>query len=59
MASTAAARVNGYVAGYGDLPGLEADLPGLGLSQAGGRKLLTQVRAAGPAGAAAGCPLVR
>lgn len=59
VASTAAARVNGYVAGYGDLPGLEADLPGLGLSQAGGRKLLTRVRAARPAGTAAGCPLVR
>ena len=32
VASTAASRVNGYVAGYGNSADLEAELPGLGLS---------------------------
>jgi peptide-methionine (S)-S-oxide reductase len=59
VASTAAARVNGYVAGYGSLPGLQAELPGLGLSEAGANKLLSLVRATAPSGASPGCPLVR
>jgi hypothetical protein len=37
--STAAARINGYVAGYGDLLQLRSELPGLGLSEAGGKRL--------------------
>ena len=57
-ASTAAARVNGYVAGYGTLPELQADLDGLGLSPGAGRKLVDLVAATarrpGP-----GCPVPR
>jgi len=59
VASTAAARVNGYVAGYGALPGLRAQLPGLGLSESGAKQLLSLVRATAPAEASPGCPLVR
>jgi peptide-methionine (S)-S-oxide reductase len=43
-ASTAAARVNGYVAGYGSLRQLEAEIDGLGLSEAGSRHLRETVR---------------
>lgn len=39
VASTAAARINGYVAGYGTLRQLEAELESLGLSEAGSRRL--------------------
>ena len=42
--STAVARVNGYVAGYGTLAGLEAVLDNLGLSPAGRQTLLEQTR---------------
>jgi peptide methionine sulfoxide reductase MsrA len=38
--STAAARVNGYVSGYGTLSGLEAEIEGLGLSEEGKRRLI-------------------
>ncbi len=38
--STAAARVNGYLGGYGSLADLRADLSRLGLSPAGGKRLL-------------------
>jgi peptide-methionine (S)-S-oxide reductase len=38
--STATARVNGYLAGYGTLDALQRDLSGLGLSPAGQEKLL-------------------
>ena len=38
--STAAARVNGYVGGYGTLEGLKKHLSSLGLSPAGNSKLL-------------------
>ena len=38
-ASTAAARVNGYLDGYGTLEALEAELDSLGLSPAGSQKL--------------------
>ena len=42
VASTAAARINGYIGGYGDRSSLEADLDGLGLSPAG-RDLLKRL----------------
>ena len=42
--STAAARVNGYVGGYGTLPALEEELDSLGLSPAGREKLYRMVR---------------
>jgi methionine-S-sulfoxide reductase len=38
--STAAARVNGYLAGHGTPEGFQRDLPGLGLSPAGRNKLI-------------------
>ncbi len=54
--STAAARVNGYLAGYGDPAELQAELDGLGLSPNSRRKLVERVGAAthraGP-----GCPV--
>ena len=37
--STAAARLNGYVAGYGSLRQLEAEMKSLGLSEAGKQRL--------------------
>lgn len=37
--STAVARVNGYIDGYGTLADLQADLPGLGLSPHAGERL--------------------
>lgn len=40
--STAAARVNGYIAGHGTPARLEAELPLLGLSEAG-KKLLVEI----------------
>jgi hypothetical protein len=40
--STAAARINGYVAGYGDLRQLREELATLGLSD-GGRKRLWDI----------------
>ena len=42
--STAAARVNGYLAGYGTLENLKAELDDLGLSPAGREELLSAVR---------------
>ncbi|MCL5022659.1 MAG: peptide-methionine (S)-S-oxide reductase [Nitrospirae bacterium] len=39
-ASTAAARVNGYLGGYGTLEELERELDSYGLSEAGGKRLL-------------------
>jgi peptide-methionine (S)-S-oxide reductase len=62
IASTAAARLNGYVAGYGSLRQLEEELGTLGLSDAAKRGLRETVRRyesrrenAMPAGS--GCPL--
>jgi peptide-methionine (S)-S-oxide reductase len=43
--STAVARVNGYVAGYGGLAALRAEIDDLGLSPAAGQKLLELVAA--------------
>jgi peptide-methionine (S)-S-oxide reductase len=47
VGSTAAARVNGYVGGYGSLEDLEAELDSLGLSPAGSERLLDIVRGLG------------
>ena len=47
VASTAAARVNGYVAGYGTLEALQEELEDLGLSPEAGEKLLDIVKASG------------
>ncbi|HEX9190570.1 MAG TPA: hypothetical protein VF847_00630 [Candidatus Deferrimicrobiaceae bacterium] len=44
MDSTAAARINGYVAGYGNLRQLREEWGGLGLSEAGVRRLWEIVR---------------
>jgi peptide-methionine (S)-S-oxide reductase len=56
--STAAARVNGYLAGYGAPAALQAELDGLGLSPNSRRKLIDWVGAtahrSGP-----GCPVGR
>jgi peptide-methionine (S)-S-oxide reductase len=43
--STAAARVNGYLGGYGTFEALQAELSGLGLSPAGSQRLLDIARA--------------
>lgn len=42
--STAAARVNGYLAGYGSLSHLESELDSLGLSPVGNKRLLETVQ---------------
>jgi peptide-methionine (S)-S-oxide reductase len=55
--SRAAARLNGYVAGYGSPAQLEEELPGLGLSTEGGRQLLAWVAA--KSGSSQGCPVTR
>jgi peptide-methionine (S)-S-oxide reductase len=41
--STAAARINGYLDGYGTPAELQADLPGFGLSPQAGKELSTIV----------------
>lgn len=46
--STAAARLNGYLAGYGDGAQLERELPSLGLEPALGAELLAKVKARAP-----------
>lgn len=55
--STAAARMNGYVAGYGSLVQLEEELPGWGLSPAASQELLARVSA--KSGKGVGCPVSR
>ena len=59
VASTAAARLNGYVAGYGNRAGLEAELSSLGLSPAGNQRLLGLVSKSESARPTQGCPLPR
>jgi hypothetical protein len=44
IASTAAARINGYLGGYGTREQLERELEGLGLSPEAGDELLQSVR---------------
>jgi len=51
--STAVARLNGYVGGYGTLPTLEEELNSLGLSATGRNKLLEIA----DRGLIPGCPL--
>jgi peptide-methionine (S)-S-oxide reductase len=41
--STAAARVNGYLGGYGTLAAVQAELPNLGLSPEANRRILDMV----------------
>ncbi len=53
ISSTAAARVNGYVGGYGTLETLEQELDSLGLSEAGRNKLLDIANR----GLVSGCPV--
>lgn len=59
IASTAAARLNGYVAGYGTVKTLQGEIAGLGLSPRGEKRLVELV--AGKAGFSGGpgCPLPR
>ncbi len=45
--STAAARVNGYIGGYGPKSALKEELDQLGLSEAGRKKLLERVSSSG------------
>jgi len=45
MNSTAAARVNGYIGGYGTSASLKADIDRLGLSEAAREELLESVKA--------------
>ncbi len=52
--STAAARINGALAGYGDQEGLKKQIASLGLSVAGQQKLLQVVAR----GLTPGCPVV-
>ena len=52
--STAAARINGYLDGYGTLAELQEDLPGLGLSPQAAKRLTTIV---GKRKGRPGCPL--
>ena len=59
VASTAAARLNGYVAGYGTRAGIEAEISSLGLSPAGNKRLLGMVSKSKPARPTQGCPLPR
>jgi peptide-methionine (S)-S-oxide reductase len=52
--STAAARINGYLDGYGTPADLQEDLPGFGLSPRAGKLLTTIV---GSRKGISGCPL--
>lgn len=57
VASTVAARLNGYLAGYGSRTQLESELGDLGLSPAGSKRLLALVSRSEPSGPTQGCPL--
>lgn len=59
VASTAAARLNGYVAGYGTRAGIEGEISSLGLSPAGNKRWLGMVSKSEPARPTQGCPLPR
>ena len=47
VASTAAARVNGYVGGYGSCDNLQEEITTLGLSETAGDRLLKSVCGSG------------
>jgi peptide-methionine (S)-S-oxide reductase len=57
VASTAAARVNGYVAGYGTLERLRDELDSLGLSAKGSERLWNVVSAMHPDEVVERCPI--
>jgi methionine-S-sulfoxide reductase len=57
VGSTAAARLNGYLAGYGTPAGLKAELSSLGLSPAGSQNLLEMVSASERSGPTQICPI--
>jgi peptide-methionine (S)-S-oxide reductase len=57
--STAATRVNGYLAGYGTLVELQVDLDGLGLSPAASRRLEDLVATADRFRSSPACPAPR
>jgi peptide-methionine (S)-S-oxide reductase len=59
VASSAAARVNGFVAGYGTLAELQVDLEGLGLSPAARHRLKELVATAERFHSGPGCPVPR
>jgi peptide-methionine (S)-S-oxide reductase len=59
VASTAAARVNGYIAGYGSLAELKKDLEGLGLSPVASQRLEDLVARAERFRSGPGCPVAR
>lgn len=59
VASTAAARVNGYVAGYGTVRALQGELADLGLSPEGRQRLFGLVAVAVHGGATRACPRPR
>ncbi len=59
VASTAAARVNGYLAGHGTLAELQVDLKGLGLSPAAQQRLEDLVAIADRFRSGPGCPVSR
>lgn len=58
-ASTAAARVNGYIAGFGSLADLQAEVDGLGLSPTARQKLVDLVATAERFPSGPGCPVPR
>jgi peptide-methionine (S)-S-oxide reductase len=59
VASTAAARVNGYVAGYGAPAEFQADIAGLGLSPAARQRLEALVAKSPHFPSGPGCPVPR
>ncbi|MHB9074836.1 MAG: hypothetical protein ACYC6G_15075 [Desulfobaccales bacterium] len=59
VSSTAAARVNGYVAGYGAPAEFQADIAGLGLSPAARQRLEALVAKSPPYHSGPGCPVPR
>ena len=59
VSSTAAARVNGYVAGYGTLAEFQAEVTGLGLSPAAQQRLEALVTKSPHFNPSPGCPVPR
>jgi peptide-methionine (S)-S-oxide reductase len=59
VASTAATRVNGHIAGYGSLAELKVDLESLGLSPAASQRLTDLVATAERFRSGPGCPVAQ
>jgi peptide-methionine (S)-S-oxide reductase len=59
VASTAAARLNGYVAGYGTRADIEEEIGSLGLSPTGNKRLVGLASKSEPTRPTQGCPLPR